>query len=99
LHLLGLTAPNQTIGDQRKGQMSAQLLEICWAAAVTLALYAFYCYWEASRTDVASSFRLPVPGLPASPLTGPGAASYRARGRCAGLGALVLVVGCLRSVL
>jgi hypothetical protein len=89
-----------TLGNHGEGQMSAQLLEVCWAAAVTLGLYAFHCYWEASRADLASSFRHPVPGLPGSSSpTGPGGAAYRARGRWAGLGAVVLVLGCLISVL
>ncbi len=80
--------------------MTAELLEACWATAVTLALYAFHCYWEASRADLASSFRHPAPGLPGSPsLTGPSGAGYRARGRWAGLGALLLVLSCLVSVL
>ena len=78
--------------------MTAQLLEVCWAAAVTLALYAFHCHWEASRADLASSFRRVVPGLPGSPGNGPGA-SYRTRGRWAGMAALLLVLACLTSVL
>lgn len=78
--------------------MTAQLLEACWAAAVTLVLYAFYCYWEAGRADLASSFRHMVPGLPGTPQTGPGSA-YRARARWAGMAALLLVLGCLASVL
>lgn len=78
--------------------MTAQLLEVCWAAAVTLALYAFYCHWEASRADLASSFRHFVPGLPGSPQAGPGA-MYRARARWAGMAALLLALGCLASVI
>jgi hypothetical protein len=79
-------------------QMTAQLLEVCWAAAVTLALYAFYCYWEASRADLVSSFRHLVPGLPGSPRTGAGSA-HRARGRWAGMAAVLLVLSCLAAVL
>ncbi|CAN5893172.1 hypothetical protein BH24GEM1_BH24GEM1_13890 [soil metagenome] len=78
--------------------MTAQLLQICWAAAVTLALYAFYCYWEAGRADLASSFRHLVPGLPGSPMDGQGA-GYRARGRLAGMAAVLLVLSCLAAVL
>jgi hypothetical protein len=100
LHQVGLSRTTWTLGNHGEGQMSAQLLEVCWAAAVTLGLYAFHCYWEASRADLASSFRHPVPGLPGSSSpTGPGGAAYRARGRWAGLGAVVLVLGCLISVL
>jgi hypothetical protein len=69
------------------------------AIAVTLALYAFYCYWEAGRADFAASFRHPVPGLQRSPHHAFGGASYRARARWAGLGAVLLVLGCLASVL
>jgi hypothetical protein len=69
------------------------------AAAVTLALYAFYCFWEAGRADFAASFQNPVPGLPRSPQNASGGASYRARARWAGLSSVLLVLGCLASVL
>ncbi len=79
--------------------MTAQLLQLCLAAAVTLALYAFYCFWEAGRADLASSFRHLVPGLPGSPQTSHAGASHRARGRWAAMGGLLLVLGCMASVL
>ncbi len=79
--------------------MTASLLQACWAAAVTLALYAFYCHWEAGRADLAASFRHLVPGLPGVPRTGGAGAGYRARARWAGVGALLLALGCLASVL
>ena len=79
--------------------MTAPLLQACWAGAVTLALYAFYCYWEGGRADLAASFRHLVPGLPGSPRTDPAGAGYRARARWAGMGALMLALGCLSSVL
>lgn len=79
--------------------MTAQLLQACWAAAVTLALYAFYSFWEAGRADLASSFRQLVPGLPGSLRSGPAGAGLRARGRWAAMGALLLVLGCLAAVL
>lgn len=79
--------------------MTASLLQACWAAAVTLALYAFYCHWEAGRADLASSFRHMVPGLPGVPRGGPAGAGYRARARWAGTGALLLALGCIVSVL
>ncbi len=79
--------------------MSASLLQACWAGAVTLALYAFYCYWEAGRADLAASFRHFVPGLPGAPRADLAGASYRARARWAGMGGVVLALGCLSSVL
>lgn len=79
--------------------MTAQLLQACWAAAVTLALYAFYSFWEAGRADLASSFRHLVPGLPGWPHASHTGAGHRARGRWAVMGALLLVLGCLASVL
>jgi hypothetical protein len=85
--------------DRGEDQMTAPMLQACWAAAVTLALYAFYCYWEGGRADLAASFRHLVPGLPGSPRTDPAGAGYRARARWAGMGALMLALGCLSSVL
>jgi hypothetical protein len=78
--------------------MTAPLLQACWAAAVTLALYAFYCYWEAGRADLAASFRHMVPGLPGFSQTDQAGAGYRALPRSAGIGALLLGLGCLVSV-
>jgi len=42
------------------------LLQASWAAAVTLALYAFSCFWEAGRADLAHGFRLLAAGHPGS---------------------------------
>lgn len=74
------------------------LLQASWTAAVTLALYAFYCYWEAGRADLAASFRHHVPH-PGSPLPEASAAVYRTRARWAGLGALLIAVGSLAAAL
>jgi hypothetical protein len=78
--------------------MPMPLLQACLVAAVTLALYAFYCFWEAGRADLVASFRHLVPRLPGSPQSGP-AAGYRARARWAGMAALLLALACLASVL
>ena len=77
--------------------MPMPLLQACLAAAVTLALYAFYCFWEAGRADLVASFRHLVPRLPGSPQSGP-AAGYRARARWAGMAALLFGLACLASV-
>lgn len=79
--------------------MTAPLLQACMATAVTLALYAFYCFWEAGRADFATSFHHVPPGLQQSPRNAFGGATYRARARWAALGAVLLVLGCLASVL
>ena len=79
--------------------MTAPLLQACWATAVTLALYAFHCYWEASRADLAASFRQLIPNLPGSSRTMSAGAGYRARARWSGTAALLLALGCLISVL
>jgi hypothetical protein len=71
------------------------LVQACWAAAVTLALYAFYCFWEAGRADLVAGFRQLSPGRP----SGPGGAAHRIRGWWATLAALLLGLGCLASVL
>jgi hypothetical protein len=70
------------------------LMQACWAAAVTLALYAFYCFWEAGRADLAHGFRHLSPGRPGS-----GGHSYRARAWWAAAAALLITFGCLASVL
>ena len=70
------------------------LLQASWAAAVTLALYAFYCFWEAGRADLAHGFRHLAPGQPGS-----GGHSYRARAWCAATGALLITLGCLVTAL
>jgi hypothetical protein len=79
--------------------MTAPLLQACWAAAVTLGLYAFYSRWEADRADLAASFRHMAPGLPGASRTDPAGAGYRARARWAGVGALMLALGSLSSAL
>ena len=70
------------------------LLQACWAAAVTLALYAFYCFWEAGRADLVHDFRHLAHGRPA-----PGGSAYRVRAWWAAATAVVLTLGCLASVL
>ena len=72
----------------------SSLLQACWAAAVTLALYAFYCFWEASRADLVAGFR-----HLATRQSMPPGAGYRMRGWLAGGTALLLALGCLLSVL
>jgi len=79
--------------------MTTPLLQVCWASAVTLGLYAFYSFWEASRADLAATFRHMAPGLPGSRPGGPEGASHRARARLAGTAALLLALGCLAWVL
>ena len=75
------------------------LLQASWAAAVTLALYAFYCYWEAGRADLAASFRHLVPGHPGAHLPGAGGSGYRVRARWAAIGALLFALGGLSAIL
>ncbi len=70
------------------------LVQACWAAAVTLALYAFYCFWEAARADLVSGFRQLSPGRH----TAPEGTAYRIRGWWATLAALLLGLGGLASV-
>lgn len=71
----------------------SSLLQACWAAAVTLALYAFYCFWEAGRADLAHGFRH------LAPRPGSGGQGYRARAWWAAAVALLITVGCLSAVL
>jgi hypothetical protein len=92
-------AMSVTFCDCQEGSMTPPLLQACLATAVILALYAFYCFWEAGRADFAASFRHPVPGLQRSHRHDFGGASYRARARWAGLGAVLLVLACLASLL
>ena len=66
------------------------LLQASWAAAVTLVLYAFYCFWEAGRADLAHGFRHLAHGQP-----GVGGQSYRARAWWAVAGALLITFGSL----
>ena len=70
------------------------LLQAGWAAAVTLALYAFYCFWEAGRADLVHGFRHLVPGE-----LGTGGQAYRARGWCSAVAAILITVVCLASAL
>jgi hypothetical protein len=70
------------------------LLQACWTAAVTLALYAFYCFWEAGRADLVQGFRHLDPGGPGS-----GGHSYRTRAWWAATAAVLITFGCLASVL
>jgi hypothetical protein len=71
------------------------LVQACWAAAVTLALYGFYCFWEAGRADLVSGFRHLAPGRPGAP----GGSAHRLRGWMATLAALILGLGALASAL
>jgi hypothetical protein len=68
------------------------LLQASWAAAVTLALYAFYCFWEAGRADLAHGFRHLARGQPGSDGHG-----YRTRAWWAIVGALLITLGCLAA--
>jgi hypothetical protein len=70
------------------------LLQACWAAAVTLALYAFYCFWEAGRADLVHGFRHLAPGQSRA-----GGQGYRARAWWSAVAALLITLGCLASVL
>jgi len=70
------------------------LLQACLAAAVTLALYAFYCFWEANRADLVHGFRHLTPRRPGS-----SGSDYRTRGWWAAGAAALITFGCLASVL
>lgn len=70
------------------------LLQASWAAAVTLALYAFYCFWEAGRADLVHGFRQLAPGR-----HGSGGHGYRARAWWSAAGALLITLGCFLAVL
>jgi hypothetical protein len=71
-----------------------------WAAAVTLGLYAFHCFWEARRADLAAVSRghvLSSAGPRVIPRQECSAAGYRARaflalGAASALAALVLLL-------
>jgi hypothetical protein len=69
-----------------------------WAAAVILGLYAFHCFWEARRADLAAVSRghvLSGAGARALAREGSTPAAYRARA-CLALGAAAaLAVGVL----
>lgn len=69
-----------------------------WAAAMILGLYAFHCFWEARRADLAEVLRRhvpPGPGARALAREGCTPAGYRARA-CLALGvAAALAVGVL----
>ena len=70
------------------------LLQASWTAAVTLGLYAFYCFWEASRADLVHSFRHLASGRSSS-----GGHGYRARGWLSVAGALLITLGCFVAAL
>jgi hypothetical protein len=72
----------------------SSLLQAGWAAAVTLALYAIYCFWEAGRADLVHSFRHLAPGQ-----AGASGHGYRARGWWAAVAAVLVTLGCLASAL
>lgn len=69
------------------------LLQASWAAAVTLALYAFYCFWEAGRADLVHGFR-----HLATERSSSGGHGYRARAWWSAVGALLITLGCLGAV-
>lgn len=75
------------------------LLQVCWVAAVTLGLYAIYCFWEAGRADLASSFRHLMPNHSGAPGLGGGGSAYRARAWLAGASAVLLALVCLAAAL
>ncbi len=78
--------------------MTTPLLQAGLTGGVTLGLYAFYCYWEAGRADLAAGFRHQIPGLPGSSHSSSDGSGYRARARWAGTGALLLLLGTLALV-
>jgi hypothetical protein len=78
--------------------MPTPLLQACLATSVTLALYAFYCFWEAGREDLVRSFRDMTPRLPGTPRSRP-AAGDRARARWSGMAALLVWAACMAAVL
>ena len=63
------------------------LLQASWATAVTLALYAFYCFWEAGRADLAHGFRHLAADRPGS-----GGHGYRTRAWWAVAGAMLITL-------
>jgi hypothetical protein len=69
--------------------MTFPLIEVGSTAAVLLGLYAFFCYWEAARADLADGFH-----RPRAPIHAPEAPTYRARARFAlvGCGAIALAL-------
>ena len=69
-----------------------------WAVAVTLALYAFHCFWEAGRANLDTMSRghvLQVAGTRVQPRPGLTATAYRARACVALIAAGALALGVL----
>ena len=78
--------------------MTTSVFVAGWAVAVTLALYAFHCFWEAGRADLHTMSRnhvLQIAGtrVQIPPQLTP--AAYRARACLALIAAAVLALGVL----
>jgi hypothetical protein len=73
--------------------MRIPLIEAGCTAAVLLGLYAFLCYWEAARADLAGGARSRLAG------DQPGGPGYRARARFALAGCGAIALGLLASAL
>ena len=82
----------------RVSVMTTSIFLAGWAAAVTLGLYAFHCFWEARRADLAAVSRghvLPSAGTRALAREGCSPAGYRARACLALSVAGALAIGVL----
>jgi hypothetical protein len=78
--------------------MTTSVFVAGWAIAVILGLYAFHCFWEAGRADLAAMSRghgLQVAGLRAQVRPEASPAVYRARACLALLAASALALGVL----
>jgi hypothetical protein len=78
--------------------MTTSIFLAGWAAAVILGLYAFHCFWEARRADLAAVSRGHVhqsAGSRALMRTGCSSAGYRARACLALAVAVALAAGVL----
>lgn len=74
--------------------MQSPLIAAGWTVAVLLALYGFYCHWEANRVELAAAFRRRSDR--ARTLSSPDAPHYRTRSRLSLLASL-LAAGALVS--
>jgi hypothetical protein len=74
--------------------MAFPLIEIGTTAVVLLGLYAFLCYWEAGRADLAAGFHRAHPGLTRGESPG-----YRTRARLALVGCGAIALGLIASSL
>ena len=76
--------------------MTTSVFVAGWAVAVILGLYAFHCFWEAGRADLASMSRghgLQIAGVRAQLRPGASPAAYRARACLALIAASALALG------